>query len=124
MSDLTLSDQSTSGRSQAHGKAIWHCLILSAVTAAVWATGAFGDFVWIDHVEIEQAGYRVTNVEDLKQVWSRSLDSYLERESGQLAAELMKSKRIAVRKRARRIVVSKLRFKAENMVQKPNRNSQ
>ena len=60
------------------------CLILFGVSVLVWLTGAWGGFVWIDHVEIEQAGYRVTDWEDFQLVWSVSLDAYLERESGSL----------------------------------------
>ena len=63
-----------------------HCLLLAIASAAVWATGAAGEFVWIDHVEIEEAGYRVTDWDDFKLVWSTSLDGYLERGDGKFAA--------------------------------------
>ncbi len=62
---------------------IWHCLSLSAISVVVWISSVNCEFVWIDHVEIEQAGYRVTSYDDLHQVWTQSLDSYLERRGSQ-----------------------------------------
>ena len=63
-----------------------HVFVLAIVSVAVCLSGAFGEYVWIDHVEIEQAGYRVTSFQDLQKVWSMSLDSYLERNEGVSAA--------------------------------------
>ncbi len=63
------------------------CLILILIVAIVWMSGAGGGFVWIDHVEIEQAGYRVTSWWDFQRVWSVSLDGYLEREAGHFVAQ-------------------------------------
>ena len=42
-----------------------------------------GQFVWLDHVEIEQAGYRVGDAGDFAQLWTLPLDAYLERDQGQ-----------------------------------------
>ncbi len=55
---------------------------LALAVAAAFCTAVAGGFVWLDHVEIEQAGYRVTGWEDLGQIWTLSLDEYLERRTG------------------------------------------
>ena len=49
---------------------------------AAYATAIPGDFVWLDHVEIEQGGYRIVAGSDWLRVWMLSLDQYLDRNSG------------------------------------------
>ena len=61
-----------------------HLIALGLAVGLIWLTGAGGEFVWIDHVEIEEGGYRVTSVDDFFQVWTTSLDAYLERQHGEL----------------------------------------
>jgi len=60
--------------------------ILALSVLAAFGVGLWGGFVWIDHVEIEQAGYRVSSWEDLGRLWILTLDQYLERETGQPAS--------------------------------------
>ena len=55
--------------------------IFLAVFAA-YATAIPGDFVWLDHVEIEQGGYRIVAGSDWLRVWTLPLDRYLHRDSG------------------------------------------
>ena len=55
-------------------------LLLVAV-AAVFASGLPGGFVWLDHVEIEQAGYRVRDAADLGRLWTHTLEQYQERDT-------------------------------------------
>ncbi|MEM7784851.1 MAG: tetratricopeptide repeat protein [Planctomycetota bacterium] len=59
-----------------------HILILVFAVGLVWSFGIFGEFVWIDRVEILEAGYRVTSWNDFQAIWSTSLDAYLERDFG------------------------------------------
>ncbi|MEM7478642.1 MAG: hypothetical protein AAF483_26970, partial [Planctomycetota bacterium] len=66
--------------------AIHYACILAVATTAVWVSGISSEFVWIDHVEIEQAGYRIQSWDDFRRVWSQSLDSYIERNSGEQTA--------------------------------------
>ncbi len=56
--------------------------ILCLLCFGVWAWSVTGEFVWIDRTEITEAGYRVTNWEDFRALWSTSLDAYLERSFG------------------------------------------
>lgn len=59
------------------------CRIFYALVILVtFGQSLFCDFAWIDHVEIEEAGYRVTSIEDLRLVFCTSLDQYLERRTG------------------------------------------
>ncbi len=55
---------------------------LSLAVFAAYATAIPGDFVWLDHVEIEQGGYRIVAGSDWLRVWMLSLDQYLQRNSG------------------------------------------
>ena len=55
--------------------------LLLAVFAA-YATAVPGDFVWLDHVEIEEGGYRIESGSDWRQVWTLPLDQYLHRNRG------------------------------------------
>lgn len=57
------------------------CLALAVVLA--YASALPGNFVWIDHVEIEQGGYRVLDAQDFGRLWTQTLDQYLERHEGQ-----------------------------------------
>ena len=57
-------------------------VVLACFVLAAWASSMTCGFVWIDHVEIEQGGYRISDMEEFRQVWVRSLDDYLERRSG------------------------------------------
>lgn len=61
-----------------------HLIALSVLVLVAWASGISADFVWIDHVEIEQGGYRVLNFADWRAIWTTSLDQYLERNQGEL----------------------------------------
>jgi protein O-mannosyl-transferase len=47
-----------------------------------FASGLPGDFVWVDHIEIEQGGYRLTGPGDWADLWTLTLDQYLERREG------------------------------------------
>lgn len=58
-------------------------LIVVAVLAA-YATSIPGDFVWIDHVEIEQGGYRLLSGGDFPRLLTMTLDQYLARNEGQV----------------------------------------
>ncbi len=64
-----------------HSRNRWHMPVLLAVSAAAFATSTVGEFVWIDRVEILDAGYRVTGSEDFANLWRLTLDDYLERGS-------------------------------------------
>jgi tetratricopeptide (TPR) repeat protein len=60
-----------------------HLLCLSCLTiAAALAFGLAipGEFVWVDRVEIVEAGYRVTSPEDFARLWTLTLDEYLFRD--------------------------------------------
>ena len=59
--------------------AVW----LTFAVALAYATALPGDFVWIDHVEIEEGGYRVQSDDDARRLWATSLDTYLERHDSQ-----------------------------------------
>lgn len=53
--------------------------VLAAATVTVFASSLWGDFVWIDRVEILEGGYRVTSGDDFQRLWGLTLDDYLER---------------------------------------------
>lgn len=57
-------------------------VVLLLVVVAAWAGGARHGFVWLDEREIVQAGYRITSADDLRLVWTTTLDAYLERADG------------------------------------------
>lgn len=68
--------------------ALWpYPLILVVALGGVWSLGIQGDFLWVDRVEILESGYRVTDREEVAEVWTRSLDSFLEREHGELESQ-------------------------------------
>lgn len=67
-----------------HQKRIFHILILSAASVGVWSVGTFGEFVWVDKVEIVEGGYRITSAEDAIRIWTTSSDAYVERHKEQL----------------------------------------
>jgi hypothetical protein len=58
--------------------------ILWLALAVVLAYGSAipGDFVWIDHLEIEEGGYRIVQSEDFGSVWNLTLGQYIERHQG------------------------------------------
>ena len=56
--------------------AVW----LTFAVALAYATALPGDFVWIDHVEIEEGGYRVQSDDDARRLWATSLDTYLDQQ--------------------------------------------
>ncbi len=58
--------------------------LIGAVLLA-YGSAVPGDFVWLDHTEIERAGYRVEGVDDLSKVFRYSLDRYLIRDRVQPA---------------------------------------
>lgn len=60
--------------------------VLAFTVLAAWMTGLPDGFVWVDHVEIENGGYRVVCLSDLASVWTQSLDQFLERHEGQLVS--------------------------------------
>ncbi len=57
-------------------------VVLAAVVTAAYATSIPGGFVWIDHVEIEQGGYRLTEGGDPARLFRLTLDQYLARNEG------------------------------------------
>ena len=65
-------------------KRLMHCVLLVVVSGSLWMIGAFGEFLWLDRVEIIEGGYRIRSVDEVSQVWTSSLDAYLERDQGQL----------------------------------------
>ena len=56
--------------------------ILLAGVLAAYGNSVGGGFVWLDHIEIEQGGYRVRDIEDARRVRTLTLDAYLERDLG------------------------------------------
>jgi Flp pilus assembly protein TadD len=56
--------------------------VYAAVILVTFALSLTCGFVWIDHVEIEEGGYRVTSVDDASLLLSSSLDQYAERHTG------------------------------------------
>lgn len=52
---------------------------LSLAVIIAFSTAIPGGFVWVDHVEIEQGGYRVQSFQDVLLLWTSSLDQYLDR---------------------------------------------
>jgi tetratricopeptide (TPR) repeat protein len=58
---------------------------LVVIVLGLWSFGIHGDFLWIDRVEILESGYRVTSKAEAVDVWTQSLDSYLERQHGDLS---------------------------------------
>lgn len=61
--------------------------LLCLCAAVAFSTAIAGQFTWIDHVEIEQGGYRLTGPGDFERLWTLSLEEYIERhaERGELA---------------------------------------
>ncbi len=80
--DQAHSEPVASPSSGSVGFARKHLLWLFLAICAAFGSGVAGEFVWIDVVEIEEAGYRVRDAQDFSQLWSLSLDQYLERDSG------------------------------------------
>ncbi len=60
------------------------CACLALVVIGAYASALPGGFVWLDHTEIEAGGYRVLNESDAGNVWTQSLDAYMERREGTL----------------------------------------
>lgn len=60
--------------------------LLVAACAAAYATAIPGGFVWLDHTEIEEAGYRVRDGDDFAAVWTMPLDEYAFRDLGGVEA--------------------------------------
>jgi len=58
------------------------CVLLFFAVLAAYATAIPGEFVWLDHREIEQAGYRIESSRDVWQMIVSPLDDYLERNEG------------------------------------------
>jgi len=59
-------------------------LLITTAVLAAYATSIPGDFVWIDHVEIEQGGYRLLSGEDFPLLLTMTLDQYLARDEGEV----------------------------------------
>jgi Tfp pilus assembly protein PilF len=61
-------------------------VILVAITAVAFVSAIPGQFVWLDHAEIEQAGYRIRDVDDFVRVITEPLDSYAFRDVGKVTS--------------------------------------
>jgi protein O-mannosyl-transferase len=57
-------------------------LILAPLLA--FASSIPGEFVWLDHSEIEQGGYRVRNPSEFARIWAEPLDRYVFRDVGEI----------------------------------------
>lgn len=51
-------------------------LWLTLAAALAFASSVPGNFVWLDHAEIEEANYRVANAEDWSRVWTQTIEEY------------------------------------------------
>ena len=68
------------GERDARGTGLKRGLWLIAAALLAYGSALPGDFVWLDHLEIERAGYRVEGVEDVSKLFRYSLDRYLIRD--------------------------------------------
>ncbi len=50
--------------------------------ALAFAGGVTGEFLWLDHAEIEEANYRVVDAVDWTRVWTETIEEYQGRRSG------------------------------------------
>lgn len=55
-------------------------LALAGVVA--FASSVPGNFVWLDHAEIEKANYRVVDADDWSRLWTQTIEQYQGRRSG------------------------------------------
>ncbi|MEX2093364.1 MAG: tetratricopeptide repeat protein [Pirellulales bacterium] len=55
---------------------------LALAAALAFASSVPGNFVWLDHAEIEQANYRIVDAHDLRRVWHETIEQYQGRRSG------------------------------------------
>jgi tetratricopeptide (TPR) repeat protein len=61
-------------------------LVFFAIAVALaWGLSLQGDFVWIDHAEVESGYARIRSVEEFSAIWGQSLDQFLERSEGRVA---------------------------------------
>ena len=59
---------------------LWRRLtVLAAASFLAWLPSLWNGFVWLDHFQIVEGGYRVLNSGDFKKVWSWSREAYEER---------------------------------------------
>lgn len=56
--------------------------ILVVAGFAAYVNSLRGEFVWLDHAEIEEANYRVVDAEDWRRVWYEPIEVYQGRRSG------------------------------------------
>ena len=55
---------------------------LALASVVAFASSVPGNFVWLDHAEIEQANYRVVDAQDMRRVWYETIEQYQGRRSG------------------------------------------
>jgi len=55
---------------------------LTAGVIVAFATAVPGDFVWLDHAEIERANYRVVDANDFRRVWHETIEQYQAHRTG------------------------------------------
>ena len=68
------------GEHDARGTALKRGLWLIGAVLLAYGSALPGDFVWLDHIEVERAGYRVETSDDLSKLFRYSLDRYLIRD--------------------------------------------
>jgi tetratricopeptide (TPR) repeat protein len=68
------------GEHDARGTALKRGLWLIGAVLLAYGSALPGDFVWLDHIEIERAGYRVETSDDWPKLFRYSLDRYLIRD--------------------------------------------
>lgn len=61
----------------------WHLGLLILIPLIAFSTAIPCGYVWLDHTEIEEAGYRITSFDDFGKLWSLSLDDYQLRNHGE-----------------------------------------
>lgn len=59
-----------------------HLLLLTLFSVVPWLPAVSGDFVWLDHTEIVEGGYRIVDRADAERIWTQPLDQYIERQQG------------------------------------------
>ena len=62
-------------------------LILLTASVLPFSSSLVNEFVWLDHLEIEEGGYRLVDPGDLSLMLTQPLDNYLERKHDSFEAE-------------------------------------
>ncbi|MFK8114921.1 MAG: tetratricopeptide repeat protein [Rubripirellula sp.] len=70
----------TAGKYLSHRSTVAILLLFAAITP--YLSSLSNDFVWLDRTEIVDGGYRITNWQDAKSIWTSTLGQYLDRNEG------------------------------------------